>query len=167
MRLLSILSIILLGCLFFFLGKEKINVKYYYEGPYQKEIQHGLEYWQTENFLFEKTNNQKEAYLNIFHVPLSQKTNSNWVAQYNHRSRAILIYDRPETFNPKNLIGIVSHEAGHFLGLDHNDEPDSVMNIKTPYHTIPSSLDKQEAMNLLPILFVKKIIDEKIFPKNI
>lgn len=160
MKFLSLIAI-LFGCLFFFCSDKIFVVKYYYEGPHQQEVQKGLSHWHTENFLFERTDNQKEAYLNIFHAPLSQKTNPNWVAQYNHRSRTILIYDKPDVFNSKNLIGIISHEAGHFLGLDHNEEPDSVMNIKTPYHTIPSSLDKQEAINLLPVLFVKKIIDEK------
>lgn len=161
MKFLS-LNLLLLGCIFLFCNEKNLEVKYYYDGPHPQEIQKGLEHWHSKNFLFKKTNTLKEAYLTISHVPSSGKTNPNWVAQYNHRTKSILIYNKVNYFNSEELIGIVAHEAGHFLGLEHNEEPDSVMNIKTSYDTIPSVKDKQKAINLVPSLFIKKTIDEKI-----
>lgn len=160
---MKFLSLILLsGCVFLFCCKKDLTIKYYYNGPFPLEIQKGLEHWHSKNFLFEKTNFQEDAYLKIFHTSSREKTNPNWIAQYNHRSRTILIYDKASRLGSEELIGIVCHEAGHFLGLDHNDEFDSIMNIKTPYDTIPSATDKQRTINLMPTLFVKKTIDEKI-----
>jgi predicted Zn-dependent protease len=57
--------------------------------------------------------------------------------------------NKNEKSSDKELIGVIAHEVGHFFELEHNNEKDSVMNIKLPLETLPSEKDiKRAAKNL-------------------
>ena len=166
MKILLIAAAFFAGFFFYSNKEETFVVNYYYEGPYQIEIQNGLVSWHTDTFKFKQVSNIEEAYLIISHVNPSYISNPKWVAQYNHRNKTIYInnkYDR--ILKGSDLSGVVAHEAGHFIGLEHNLEGNSIMNNKTPYDTTPSSRDKERAANQIRILYYKKFIDEKIFSK--
>ena len=166
MKILLISAVLFAGYFFSSYKESLLVIGYYYDGPHQIDIKRGLAYWHTNNFEFKQVLNIEDAYLIVSHTNPSQIADSKWVAQYNNRNKTIYVNNKyDKVLRGDNLSGVIAHEAGHFLGLEHNNETKSVMNNKMPYDTTPSFLDKTRARNQIRILYYKKIIDDNIFSK--
>jgi hypothetical protein len=149
---------VLVGGFYYFTNEKTVSVEYYYDGPYPNEIQRGLDYWGSNRMQFSRVNNPRNAFLFIQHVDPEYIKNKNWVAQYVPRTKTIMLNNHYERYlKGSYLSATVAHESGHFIGLKHNDEVNSIMNAKLEYNkTAPSFLDKQRANDRITVLYYKK-----------
>jgi hypothetical protein len=149
---------VLIGGFFYFTNDKSVSIEYYYDGNYPNEIQKGLDYWGSNRMEFIRTKNPRNAFLHIQHVDPKYIKNKNWVAQYVPRTKTIMLNNYYDKYLKGNyLSATVAHEAGHFIGLAHNDETNSIMNYKLEYSkTAPSFLDKQRANDRITLLYYKK-----------
>jgi hypothetical protein len=138
-----------------------ISIEYYYDGPFPKEIQKGLDYWGSNRMEFTRVDDRRSSVLFIQHVDSEYIKNNKWVAQYVPRTKTIMLNNHYNKYlKGQYLSAVVAHEAGHFIGLGHNDEMNSIMNYKVEYNkTSPSFLDKQRANSRITLLYYKKIFN--------
>jgi predicted Zn-dependent protease len=135
-------------------------IEYYYDGKHTADVQKGLDFWSRIGLEFIPVDNIEEAYLIISHVNPERIQNPRWVAQYMPRQKTILINNKYQKILVKqNLSGVIAHETGHFLGLDHNNEKKSIMNNKSEYDTAPSYMDIQRAKKQFLSVYIKKKLD--------
>lgn len=140
MRIWSIIILLILGIL---LVKEfiTITIPYSYTGNRIESVQQGLDTWSVAGINF--IHNPKAAKLFITHNTPEQFELSMTAAGENvgNKIRISTRYPRTES----DIIGIVSHEVGHYFGLPHNTETNSVMNPDLPLTKRPSEMDIRRA----------------------
>ena len=162
-----IIGILLFAFYFKATEQKTISIEYYYSGPYESEIQRGLDYWGSNRMEFVRVDDVEAAYLKIEFVDPEYIKKHNWVAQYVPNTRTIMLNKKYE----KNLRGqylssTVAHEAGHFIGLEHNNETKSIMNYKINHDTAPTFLDKKRANIKITILYYKKKFNEYLLSND-
>jgi hypothetical protein len=167
MKNIFIIFLIIFG--FYHLTDDKsVSIPYYYDGPFLIEIQKGLDSWGSTRMEFFRANDINSAFLYIYHVDAKHIKNSRWVAQYVPRTRTIMLnndYDR--ILKGDYLSSVITHESGHFLGLDHNDESNSIMNYKIKHNSrTPSFLDKQRANDKITTVYYRKILNDFLYKND-
>lgn len=156
-----------IGGFLFFTKDDPVTIEYYYGGPYTKEVQAGLDYWATNRLQFIRVDDVQSAFLKIEHVAPEYIKNPRWVAQYAPRTKTIMLNGKyKDHLKGQYLIGTIAHEAGHFIGLDHNDELNSIMNHKIEYNLAPSFLDKQRAGKKISLLYYRKVFNDFIYQND-
>jgi hypothetical protein len=130
-----------------------ITIPYTYIGNRSNEVQKGLDTWLKAGYKFvhsSSTNNLIITHNTPEEFVLSQNAAGENVG---NKIRISTRYPRTDS----DIIGIVSHEAGHFLGLSHNTETNSVMNPDLPLTKRPSHMDirrvKWNKINFLKYIF--------------
>jgi hypothetical protein len=130
-----------------------ITVLYSYVGNRPDEVQQGLDTWLKAGYKFVRSNSTNS-------LIITHNTPDEFVLSQNAAGENIGNIIRISTRYPRtdsDIIGIVSHEAGHFLGLSHNTEINSVMNPDLPLTKRPSYMDirrvKWNKINFLKYIF--------------
>ena len=125
-----------------FIGRElPVTITYSYTGNRAIDIQKGLDTWLPAGIKFVQTSSTNT--LIITHNKPSEFVLSEVAAGENVDNRIRISTRHPRTSS--DIIGIISHEAGHYLGLPHNTETNSVMNPDLPLTKRPSKMDIRRA----------------------
>jgi hypothetical protein len=164
MKNIFIIGIAIFGYWYFTQEQKSVTINYFYSGPYSKEINEGLNYWASNNLQFVKVDDIDSAFLEIKHVDSNYIKKENWAAQYVPRKKTIMLNNfYKDKLHGDYLVSVVAHEAGHFIGLDHNDEMNSIMNYRVKPNMAPSFLDKQRANKKITILYYRKAIEDFLY----
>jgi hypothetical protein len=159
-----IVGIVCFFILYKFTEPKVVCIEYYYDGRFDTEVQTGLDYWASNRMEFVRVDNVEDAYLKIEHVDSSYIKKKNWVAQYVPNTRTIMLNKNYDNYlKGQYLSSTVAHEAGHFIGLDHNNESKSIMNNKIQHDVSPTFVDKQRANDNITLLFYKKKLNTFLY----
>lgn len=126
-----------------------VTIPYYYKGHKPAEIQAGLNKWNSSGIYFQRV--VRHPALTIKHTQINS-TEGGW-----YENNTIYINNLYH-FNDRDLISLVGHESGHFIGLLHSAENTSIMKRGYPYISEPNEVDINKAFWLKPLLFLKKFI---------
>ena len=127
-----------------------IQVPYSYTGDRAAEVQAGLDTWREAGITFVPVASTRS--LIIMHASPAEFVLSQTAKGENVGNKIRISNRYPLTTS--HFIGLVSHEAGHFLGLPHNSEPSSVMNLDLPLTTRPTARDIRGVKWLKPFIFL-------------
>lgn len=118
-----------------------VTILYSYSGNKVKAVQEGLDTWSKAGIKFKPTTNTADLF--ITHNTPEQFELSQTAAGENvkNKIRISTRYYRTDS----DIIGIVSHEVGHYIRLPHNNETNSVMNPDLPLTKRPSNIDIRRA----------------------
>jgi hypothetical protein len=136
---------------FWYIRNQPIVIFYTYNGPYPCQIHKGLNQWNLSNIFFKKSDC---GILHITHNNPQDLTNPFWGGEY--RNSHILLNQRYR-LTEEHLKNLVTHEAGHFIGLNHNSNANSLMNHSSSYDTKMSKEDIQSAKNVKILLWFKML----------
>ena len=131
-------------CLFviIFISRElPITVPYNYIGNQKIQVQKGLDTWLAAGIKF--IPNPSTEVLIITHNKPNEFVLSQMAAGENVGNKIRISTRYPRT--DSDIIGLISHESGHYIGLSHNTETNSVMNIDLPLTKRPSKMDIRRA----------------------
>ncbi|NDB86935.1 MAG: hypothetical protein EB127_30245 [Alphaproteobacteria bacterium] len=130
-----------------------ITIPYSYTGNKPDIVQQGLDTWLKAGYKFVRTNSTN--CLVIIHTPPTEFQLDKTAVGENVDS--IIRISTTYPFTSSDLVGLVSHEAGHYLRLPHNSETNSVMNPDLPLSKRPSTMDtrrvKWNKFNFLKNIF--------------
>lgn len=145
----------------FLLKELPITVPYSYIGDRGEMVQQGLDTWSQAGIKF--VYNPKTAKLFITHNSPDEFVLSQTAAGENVDNKIRISTRYPRT--DSDIVGIISHEAGHYLGLSHNIEINSVMNPDLPLTKRPSKMDirrvKWQKIFLMPWLVVSSVLRDR------
>lgn len=134
----------------FIIRELPITISYSYTGDRTVDVQKGLDTWLEAGIKFVPTSLTNS--LIITHNKPEEFVLSQMAAGENIDNKIRISTRYPRSSS--DIIGIVSHEAGHYLGLLHNTETNSVMNPDLPLSKRPSEMDiqrvKWQKLYLLP-----------------
>lgn len=118
-----------------------VTILYSYIGDRNTAVQEGLDTWLKAGIIFKPTTGTADLF--ITHNTPEQFELSQTAAGENVRNKIRISTRYPRT--DSDIIGIISHEAGHYIRLPHNTETNSVMNPDLPLTKRPSNIDIRKA----------------------
>lgn len=118
-----------------------VTIHYSYSGNRTAAVQEGLDTWLKAGIKFKYTTGIGDLF--ITHNTPEQFELSQMAAGENVGNKIRISTRYPRT--DSDIIGLISHESGHYIGLSHNTETNSVMNIDLPLTKRPSKIDIRRA----------------------
>ena len=131
---------------------QPVSIKYYSSNIDDKIIVNALENWQLKGVNYVRVETPEEA--NLILVKTKKLTDAKRYGESNCREIRI---NSKYKFSDKGLTNLISHEFGHYLFKDHNNDALSIMNDKT------SLLVKRVTEQDREVPFVKlRVLAEKL-----
>ncbi len=132
----------------------ELEVTYTYTGNRSEAIQAGLDSWKHTNVVFKRV--PAHGTLSITHNPTEDFSSNHPLGLFDRNH--ILISER-YNLTDSQLVGLISHEAGHFFSIPHN-QLESVMNVTIPLEVKrPSAHDVKSAKWYKFKLLLVKLFD--------
>lgn len=167
MKNILLISLVVFGFWFFTKEAKDVTINYFYSGPYYEEINEGLNRWSSDQLHFVRVYDIDNSSLEITHVEPDYIKQKNWTAQYVPRKKTIMLNNKYNNIlHGEYLISVITHEAGHFLGLKHNSESNSIMNCRVKEYMKPSFLDRKRAEKKVSILYYRNIVENFLYNDN-